>query len=287
MYMYLITNLINNKKYVGQTNNFQRRINEHRSGQGTVIDQAIKAYGVKNFSWEIIWESDNQNEINQKEQEFIIYYNSLVPNGYNIQKGGLNNSMGEQNPNAILTEDEAQWILDNRDKQQELLYNICPFKEKISYTQFKNIYNGLEWGHLKTEVKKANNLSHPGEKSANSRYTDQEVYQIREDYKNGIYYKDAWERSGKKITIESFYNLYNGKGYTNTHMDVYTEENRKKHKPDHSGSNNGRAKVTEEDVKKIRELALTISKPEIYKLYPQLSSTSIRNIIDRKTWKNV
>ena len=66
-------------------------------------------------------------------------------------------------------------------------------------------------------------------------------------------------------------------------MDVYTEENRKKHKPDHSGSNNGRAKVTEEDVKKIRKLALTISKPEIYKLYPQLSSTSIRNIIDRKT----
>ena len=75
MYIYLITNLINNKKYVGQTNNFQRRMNEHRSGQGTVIDQAIKAYGVKNFSWEIIWESDNQNEINQKEQEFIIYYN--------------------------------------------------------------------------------------------------------------------------------------------------------------------------------------------------------------------
>ena len=50
MYIYLITNLINDKKYVGQTNNFQRRMNEHRSGQDTVIDQAIKAYGVKNFS---------------------------------------------------------------------------------------------------------------------------------------------------------------------------------------------------------------------------------------------
>lgn len=54
MYIYLITNLVNNKKYVGQTNNFQRRMNEHRSGQGTVIDQAIKTYGVKNFSSEII-----------------------------------------------------------------------------------------------------------------------------------------------------------------------------------------------------------------------------------------
>lgn len=54
MYIYLITNLVNNKKYIGQTNNLQRRMNEHRSGQGTVIDQAIKAYGVKNFSSEII-----------------------------------------------------------------------------------------------------------------------------------------------------------------------------------------------------------------------------------------
>lgn len=54
MYIYLITNLVNNKKYVGQTNNFQRRMNEHRSDQGTAIDQAIKAYGVKNFSSEII-----------------------------------------------------------------------------------------------------------------------------------------------------------------------------------------------------------------------------------------
>ena len=49
MYIYLITNLINNKKYVGQTNNFQRSMNEHRSGQGTVIEQDIKAYDVKNY----------------------------------------------------------------------------------------------------------------------------------------------------------------------------------------------------------------------------------------------
>ena len=37
-------------------------------------------------------------------------------------------------------------------------------------------------------------------------------------------------------------------------MDVYTEENKKKHKPNHSGENNGHAKLTKQDVLKIREL---------------------------------
>ena len=85
------------------------------------------------------------------------------------------------------------------------------------------------------------------------------------------------------MTIESFYQLYNGRGYPDVHYDVYTEENRKKHKPDHSGEKNGRAKLTESDVKNIRELSKTISCSEIQKLYSQVSVVSIRNIINRKT----
>ena len=89
------------------------------------------------------------------------------------------------------------------------------------------------------------------------------------------------------MTIDSFYQLYIGRGYTNIHYDVYTDENKAKHKPDRSGENNGRAKLTKEDVIKIRELSKILSNSEIYKLYPQVSSTSIRNIINYKTWKNI
>ena len=37
----------------------------------------------------------------------------------------------------------------------------------------------------------ANNLSHSGEESARSIFTNQEVYDIRENYAKGVYYKDA------------------------------------------------------------------------------------------------
>lgn len=85
------------------------------------------------------------------------------------------------------------------------------------------------------------------------------------------------------MSLNSFYQLYIGRGYVNVHYDVYTEENKLKHRPDHNGENNGRAKLTKEDVIKIRELHKTLSNSEIYKLYPQVSTTSIRNIINRKT----
>ena len=82
----------------------------------------------------------------------------------------------------------------------------------------------------------------------------------------------------------SFYNIYIGKGYTDIHMDVYTEENKRKHKPDHRGENNGRAKLTTDDVLNIRKLhSEGISNTEIYKLYTQVSKNAIRDIINRKT----
>ena len=287
MYIYLITNLINNKKYVGQTTDFTRRITSHKSQDKQLIDKKIKEYGIQNFTFQIIDENDDPQIINQLEKDYIQKYNSLIPNGYNIHTGGRNNSIGEENHCAKLKEEEAQWILDHRNIPQAKLYDMCPFKEKIKYQQFQAIYRGSAWTHLTTDVVSANNLSHSGEDSGGAKYTDEEVYQIRENYAKGIYYKDAWILSGSKVTLESFYQLYIGRGYKNVHMDVYTEENKKKHKPDHSGENNGRAKLTKEDVIKIRELSKTLSNSEIYKLYPQVSSNTIRNVINRITWKNI
>lgn len=287
MYIYLITNLINNKKYVGQTTNFERRMIQHKTSKEQLIDRKIQEYGISNFSFQIIAESSNQETINVLEQKYIQEYNSLIPNGYNIHKGGRNNSIGEENHCAKITEKEAQWILDNRNIPQKELYAICPFKDKISYTWFQKIYIGQSWNHLSTDVNPYNNLSHLGEKSGAALYTDQEVYEIRENFAKGIYYKNAWELSGKKTTLNSFYQIYIGRGYSQVHMDVYTEENKNKHKPNHNGELNGRAKLTKEDVIKIRELHKTLSNSEIYKLYPQVSTTSIRNIINRKTWTNI
>lgn len=72
MVIYLITNLINNKKYIGKTNNFMRRYQEHFSESHTGEEQkvlylAMKKYGANNFQMSIIEECDD-NDWPQREK---------------------------------------------------------------------------------------------------------------------------------------------------------------------------------------------------------------------------
>lgn len=88
----------------------------------------------------------------------------------------------------------------------------------------------------------------------------------------------------------SFWNMYNGISFKLVRPEVFTEENKAKHSSlSRSGERNGRAKLTVEDVKNIRFLHEVEKKSnlEIYKLYPQVSQTSIRDVINYKSWKNV
>lgn len=71
--------------------------------------------------------------------------------------------------------------------------------------------------------------------------------------------------------------------------EVFTEERKRYHsRLSKIGSRNGRAKLNEQDVKVIRQMksdGKTLK--EIYDLYPQVSTTSIRNIVNYKTWKHI
>lgn len=288
MYVYYIRNKKNGMGYVGQTNNMTTRMRTHFNTGTIYADTIFQAEGKENFDIKIVFTSDNQNEINEKEKYYIKKYNTLYPNGYNIAEGGVNNFLGGSNPQALITTEEAQWIVDNRDKTEKDLYVICPFKDRITYRNFCSIYRQETWSHLVGKSCTVNNLSHKGEESGNHTYTNQEVYDIREDFKNGVYFEDSWIKHGSKGSLSSFYNIYLGKGYKNVHYDVYTEENYLKHRPDRSGENNGRAKLTVEDVKKIREIyGQTKQYTDLYKMYPQVSKTSIRNVCLYKTWKNI
>ena len=89
--IYKITNLINNKSYIGQSNNIQRRWHEHISeNTNSLIHLAILKYGIENFSFTII-EECLLEQLNEKEIYYIKEYNTLSPNGYNISTGGSNN----------------------------------------------------------------------------------------------------------------------------------------------------------------------------------------------------
>lgn len=99
MFVYKITNDKNNKVYIGQTirpiaQRFERHINDALNNVlDTHFARAIRKYGRDSFSIEVIDTAINQDELNQKEQYWIRYYDS-VQSGYNetdaIYKSGGN-----------------------------------------------------------------------------------------------------------------------------------------------------------------------------------------------------
>lgn len=99
MIIYKVTNIINNKIYIGQTiHELEIRKRQHENafkyGAKNAFAKAINKYGKENFRWEIIDKANSIDELNKKEEYYIKFYHSLTTeNGYNIKYGGNNNIM--------------------------------------------------------------------------------------------------------------------------------------------------------------------------------------------------
>ena len=90
--IYSRTNLINGKKYIGQTTDILRRERDWKklntSYSNKEINEDRKTYGFENFKLEII-EICEDEEADEKERYYIEKYNTLFPNGYNKYSGGI------------------------------------------------------------------------------------------------------------------------------------------------------------------------------------------------------
>ena len=101
-YIYLITNLVNGKRYVGQTTkSIEERWRQHVSASRhlkkhtLVVDRAIRKYGVDNFTCEIIefLHGVQKAIIDQREAYWIERHKTYIPEygkdaGYNLTRGG-------------------------------------------------------------------------------------------------------------------------------------------------------------------------------------------------------
>lgn len=89
MIVYCLTNLLNGKRYVGQTTrSLDARLKEHCSSLATGVDPSIAAFGIRNFKAEILQTCHSREELDQAERHWIAKLNTLQPNGYNRAPGG-------------------------------------------------------------------------------------------------------------------------------------------------------------------------------------------------------
>lgn len=123
-YIYVLINKINGKLYIGQTQNFSRRMARHKydanNGCSYSVHRAIRKYGWNNFKKEIIDESYSLEEILLKENFWIKYcFSKNHRYGYNLIDGGrqpsnwkpqkeiINKFSGENNGRAKMSQQDA------------------------------------------------------------------------------------------------------------------------------------------------------------------------------------
>lgn len=98
--VYLRTNKINGKQYVGQTNNFRKRENTWNCLKARYANKVLQndrvEFGLDAFSAEILAEVETKEEAWELEKKYIAELNTVYPNGYNRAYGGKTNKGGNK-----------------------------------------------------------------------------------------------------------------------------------------------------------------------------------------------
>jgi group I intron endonuclease len=88
-WIYIITNKVNGKSYIGQTRqkNPQNRWRQHKNDPRGIMKTAFDKHGIDAFEFKVLHEVPN-DELNKIEELEIRERNTISPYGYNLQKGG-------------------------------------------------------------------------------------------------------------------------------------------------------------------------------------------------------
>ena len=219
--IYMVVNMINHKKYIGQSKNIKKRFqshhlvdykNENNCNYNTKFYQAIRKYGIDNFEV-IVLQLCKEEELDNLEIKFIKEFDTFK-NGYNSTEGGQfwspnihseeiemkrrqtrekNKSlMSENHPRAKLTNQQV-WDIRQRYIDGESIKDIYQdFKDLYSSQQtFKRIVLG------QTYVTVGNIPNKEQIRHTNAKLTDVQVKEIRNSYKKGIIsYRELGEKYG-------------------------------------------------------------------------------------------
>ena len=129
-YVYLTTNLVNGKQYIGDhTINVNKR--KYYSGSGDILLSAIKKYGENNFFKEILEWFPTRKEAYEAQEPYIKKFNTLIPFGYNVSPNGgygVNNSLlTEETKNKIRKansgENNGMFHKTHTDEAKEIIRN--------------------------------------------------------------------------------------------------------------------------------------------------------------------
>ena len=229
MGIYKITNLKNDKSYIGLSFDIKRRWKQHlgyafNTSQEEVslyhnkLYNAIRKNGKENFRFEIIEECEKE-KLKEREIYWIKYYDTYN-NGYNLTTGGDISGYDvteEKHPNAKLTRKDVEDIR-KRYANHERRYEVYElYKDKIKLRGFIKVWQGVTWPNVMSEVfseenknfhKKNSSMKY--EKNGRAKLTVKDVKDIRQRKKDNENFLDVYKDYENIVSKKYLYNVWSG-----------------------------------------------------------------------------
>ena len=146
--IYLVTNKINGKQYVGQT------VTKHsRHGHGHAIKDAYKKYGHSRFEYKNLTEGDlSQNQLDCFEKFWIEVFDCLAPNGYNLEGGGRWGKYVYHSPNkGIKASDETRKKMSESQKKHWASLEVHPNSTRVVSEETRKKMSESRKGRVQSE----------------------------------------------------------------------------------------------------------------------------------------
>lgn len=228
-FIYITTNHINGKKYIGQKKYDKYGHWENYLGSGIYLTRAIEKYGVENFSKEIIEECESKELLNERETHWISFYNAVDSDDfYNIASGGDGgNTISGYNDEQLkkycqkLSKVRKGVINQGKDnpmsKQVICLNNMQIFDTTVDAAKYGNTKDYLVQAccSLKTKMRTAGNDPMTNERLQWEYYDSNKTYEyipfIKEkvDYINEVYCINTKEMFKNATVAGKVYNISN------------------------------------------------------------------------------
>lgn len=287
-------NFSNGKVYIGQTNDFTARRNQHLSDAKMNVDykiyRAMRKYNTTKDDFEIIESNiDSQDLANEREIYWIAFYDSYH-NGYNSTPGGQTGSycLGEKSHFAKLSEEDViniRRIRYTKKYQRSEIWEL--YKKQISESAFGKVWNYESWKHILPELNTEElrtfyrqlRKNAKGDKNGRSKFTNEEVYELRVlYYVEAIPFQELLEKYGKGVNRTSLQKLLYGKNYKEVAMPEKSEKWRKENKH-----------PLPKEIKELRDkyssgIPIKELKTGFFENYTEIA---IKNIVTYKTYNNI
>lgn len=288
--VYIFENLVNGKKYIGKANNFKARLTHHLYDLNLdyPIYNAIRKYGIDKFRVVIVERAYSENEVLQKEMQYIANYKTNIHKygnhfGYNLTDGG-------EGASGFKHSHETRAKLSQQKLGKPGKPHTDDFKIKLSIRNKGNKYGvGKKFSDETRAL-----LSERARGRKHSETTKSLLSNIRKT--EGKWAGENNPNFGGKIMTDETRNRFIGIDISGANNPMYgkhhSEETKKKisehHKLNEStkGVNNGRAIINQNIADEIRKIYDTdnLSQRELGEIYG-ISRGTVCAIIEGKIWK--